>query len=816
MKITMAISMGPRPTILLRPRPTWPRQSTQSWCMAWVCVWCTLGCWAAPPVSLLAAPPGPPGDPVERIQPMHARSIEQQDRIDAAAWAARGRIHQLREEPQEALICYQRAFVRDPTARTLLPDIALLATQQHHGELAVRYAALALDANIITEPKLQRQLAAVLVDEGEFERGAELYRSSVAKLDVHHLTWQDYVALFESARLAYLSNRPDEAVQTIQPVWTLLTTAAPPGESVEFQSLRQALLKETAQPLDLLIDVFLANKQPELAQQALELRNKHHPQPARRAYLQAEIDWLANHPDRARQSLDEYHQLGSSDAGLAPYRLLAQVIDPAATPQAPPSDRLLQQLEKWRDDLPEDLPLALFYAESLAKAGRPEDAQAVYRQVLSRQGVQEAYVGLLQQLIPAGSASDIVDLLIEYLSLSQSLELLNPAFKQLADDEAAVDRVLTEAQRRVDQKADSSMVVLVALALATTRDDDAATRHWLELADQRPVGLTSDILLQLGLDLIIAKRYALSDTVMEVGLRHAGPENRAEFYYYRCEALSQLQRQAEALEMSRLAVEHASPSLRPTVESRYGWLLYRAGRVEEAEQMLLGVTSGRPRRSSPPPADDGQPQPPASSEKADAAAQSDAPEAGSAEPVSEQPAVSQQAGPVSASDGLADPEAVTQARLVLGSIYAAQDRPADAEAQLIAVLMDDPEHVGALNDLAYLWADHGQRLARALQMLLTVVKAEPDNPAYRDSLGWCYYRLGRYGEAVEQLRQAAADPHPDGLILNHLGDALQQLGDLAGALDAWQRSVDRLTEPEQAEQRQMVAAKLEKFRHTSE
>lgn len=685
--------------------------------------------------------------------------------------------------------------MRDPAARTLLPDIALLATQQHQGALAVRYAALALDANIITEPKLQRQLAAVLVDEGEFERGAELYRSSVAKLDVHHLTWQDYVALFESARLAYLSNRPDEAAQTIQPVWTLLTTPAPPGESAEFQSLRQALLKETAQPIDLLIDVFLANKQPELAQQALELRNKHHPQPARRAYLQAEIDWLANHPDRARQSLEEYHALKSSEAGLAPYRLLAQVIDPAATPQAPPSDRLLQQLEKWRDDLPEDLPLALFYAESLTKAGRSEEAQAVYRQVLSREGVQEAYVGLLQQLIPAGSASDLLDLLIEYLSLSQSLELLNPAFKQLADDKAAVDRVLTEAQRRVDQKADSSMVVLVALALATTRDDDAATRHWLELADQRPVGLTSDILLQLGLDLIIAKRYALSDAVMEIGLRHAGPENRAEFYYYRCEALSQLQRQAEALEMSRLAVEHASPSLRPTVESRYGWLLYRAGRVEEAEQMLLGVTSRRGRGSSPPPAADAQPQQPASTEPASPA-----------EP----------AGPVSATDGLADPEAITQARLVLGSIYAAQDRQADAEAQLIAVLMDDPEHVGALNDLAYLWADHGQRLARALQMLLTVVKAEPDNPAYRDSLGWCYYRLGKYGEAVEQLRQAAADPHPDGLILNHLGDALQQLGDLAGALDAWQRSVDRLTEPEQAEQRQMVAAKLEKFRHTSE
>jgi hypothetical protein len=51
-------------------------------------------------------------------------------------------------------------------------------------------------------------------------------------------------------------------------------------------------------------------------------------------------------------------------------------------------------------------------------------------------------------------------------------------------------------------------------------------------------------------------------------------------------------------------------------------------------------------------------------------------------------------------------------------------------------LSDD---AGADNDLGFLWADANKHLDRALKMIVTAVAAEPENRAYRDSLGWVYY-----------------------------------------------------------------------------
>ena len=47
-------------------------------------------------------------------------------------------------------------------------------------------------------------------------------------------------------------------------------------------------------------------------------------------------------------------------------------------------------------------------------------------------------------------------------------------------------------------------------------------------------------------------------------------------------------------------------------------------------------------------------------------------------------------------------------------------------------------------------------------MIQQAVDAEPDNMAYRDSLGWVFFRLGNTREAVAELEKAAADKKPDG------------------------------------------------------
>ena len=104
------------------------------------------------------------------------------------------------------------------------------------------------------------------------------------------------------------------------------------------------------------------------------------------------------------------------------------------------------------------------------------------------------------------------------------------------------------------------------------------------------------------------------------------------------------------------------------------------------------------------------------------------------------------------------------------------------------VLDEYPDDVGANNDLGFLWADENKHLDRALKMIVAAVAAEPENRAYRDSLGWVFYRLGRFPEAVAELEKAVDEKQPDGTILDHLGDAYEKLGRHGKAVAAWQRA----------------------------
>jgi tetratricopeptide (TPR) repeat protein len=134
-------------------------------------------------------------------------------------------------------------------------------------------------------------------------------------------------------------------------------------------------------------------------------------------------------------------------------------------------------------------------------------------------------------------------------------------------------------------------------------------------------------------------------------------------------------------------------------------------------------------------------------------------------------------------------DVVREARLVLSAISVNQGDLPMAEAYLEQVLDEFPDDVGAKNDLGYLYADQNKRLNRALRMTQAAVAAEPENAAYRDSLGWALYRLGRYEEAAAELgKSLALEQEPDGVMYDHLGDVLVKLNDLPAARTAYERA----------------------------
>ena len=89
-------------------------------------------------------------------------------------------------------------------------------------------------------------------------------------------------------------------------------------------------------------------------------------------------------------------------------------------------------------------------------------------------------------------------------------------------------------------------------------------------------------------------------------------------------------------------------------------------------------------------------------------------------------------------------EVMRDIRLALSAVEVELKNTVAAEEWLQQTLDEFPENIGAYNDLGYLWSDQGKHLERALSMVQKAVEAEPENMAYLDSLGWAFYRLGRY------------------------------------------------------------------------
>ncbi len=126
------------------------------------------------------------------------------------------------------------------------------------------------------------------------------------------------------------------------------------------------------------------------------------------------------------------------------------------------------------------------------------------------------------------------------------------------------------------------------------------------------------------------------------------------------------------------------------------------------------------------------------------------------------------------------------------------------------VLDEFPDDPGANNDLGYLWADQNLHLHRAEKMTQLAVAAEPDNFAYRDSLGWALFRLGHYAEALTQLQKAVDKDEPDGEVLAHIAEVRAKLGQDAEAKAAWTRAAEAFKKAGEKEKMEAAQKKLGK------
>jgi tetratricopeptide (TPR) repeat protein/LysM repeat protein len=116
-----------------------------------------------------------------------------------------------------------------------------------------------------------------------------------------------------------------------------------------------------------------------------------------------------------------------------------------------------------------------------------------------------------------------------------------------------------------------------------------------------------------------------------------------------------------------------------------------------------------------------------------------------------------------------------------------------------------PDQPQVLNYLGYSWVDMNMNLEEGLEMIKRAVELRPSDGYIVDSLGWAYYRLNRFEEAVTELERAVSLKPEDPILNDHLGDAYWRVGRQLEATFQWSHARDMKPEPD------VLATVLEKL-----
>ncbi len=672
-------------------------------------------------------------DTILPLVPRHPRTEADQDRVEALSLFSAGRMCQWKEEEAKALRLYQRALRRDPEADTVAEFVVSLATQLERPAEAARYARRAGELEAIDALHM-RGLGVHLFERGDWQGAVELYEKALALGRGDKPSAADILMRMEMGRLRHLLDDYENAAEDFALVVDALEN---PKKYFLDKSFVDDLQGEAGQTYSLMGECFLLADRVDDAAAAFEKAHRANSHKARQGFDLARINARRDRPAEALDKLQVYFDERGNVAGVSPYLLLETLLKDLGK-----KDELVQRLEKLHAADPENVPLAYFLAERYSQAKQFDKAEPLLVKLSKDSPTITGYRLMVQILRESKRVEELLDLLAEASTRVPSLDSLSTDGKSLCQDKELVEALLGTARKRHEADPDGfgyDHRQATALILLDAKRFDAAG-EFLDLAIKADSARAANLLPVWGMSLLMDDRFADAVKVFQRGSELKLPENEAAVIgFYLASALEMDGRTDEALAAAKRAALTDEDS--PRLASRVGWVLYHAERLDDAYQVYSNVV----KRFDP------------------------------------------------KHDSAEIRESVREARLILSNICVLRDQLPDAVEWLEEVLDEFPGNIAALNDLGYLWAERSEHLTRAHEMIRAAVDGDPENAAYRDSLGWVLFRLGRPDEALVELTKAA-EGEPDPVILDHLGDVYAELKKPDKAKEAWQRSVEKFTE----------------------
>lgn len=120
-------------------------------------------------------------------------------------------------------------------------------------------------------------------------------------------------------------------------------------------------------------------------------------------------------------------------------------------------------------------------------------------------------------------------------------------------------------------------------------------------------------------------------------------------------------------------------------------------------------------------------------------------------------------------------------------VYDSMDQWDNAEVAIKKAQVLAGQRPEVLNFLGYGWINRGLHVEQGMDLIRQALNITPKSGAIIDSLGWGYYKLGKYDQALSFIEQAVTMEPSDAEINEHLGDVYKALGRDTEAGYEWQR-----------------------------
>jgi len=699
---------------------------------------------------------GPRGYQLQRLdepalpaEPVELRTEADQKRIEAQSWYMTGWLFKQRERYREALSAFEKAAeIRPDFAQAYM---ALIEVSLHLRDSAkvVEYAKKAVEHDP-ENFQLLRQLGVEMVKNRQLKPAIQYLEQALKSTELDHQS-RFFVLINRDLGIIYNGiGETDKAGACYEVVLDALLQPARYGLD---SRTRSELQKHASTSFERIGQVLLAADRTDSALKALEQAvSERKGKPGQVNLLLAQVYYRTEDYARGLEQLDQYFESGQSQ-GRTPFVLLGSLLE-----KLDQSDTLIERLETLAGKETRNQDLRFFLAATYAAAQRLDDAEKIYRAALDRKPSAEAYLGLAGIYRQRGKARELLENLSSTLDRQQELQAVAVRFEaemKAIEEDRELLQALLEAGRDGTQDGvgpnDFSRVFFLARLAARAELIDEAV-EFFRLALKAAPSRAESVLSGLGQTLLDADRFAEAAEVYQEAIANPlAARSKPDNFLRKALALEMAGQTENALK----AVEEASkliPGGHPFLAFRKAWIYYHSQQFDQAVKFYEEFLKKYP-----------------------------------------------------------DETLARQVKFSLSAIYVQLGEVTRGEQILERFLEENPDDPGVNNDLGYLYADQGKNLKKARDMIAKAVKAEPENAAYADSMGWVLYKLGELEDARKYLVKASTmENGDDPTIWDHLGDCYRKLDDREQAEQAWNKAL-KLLEQESRPDEDLVRQIREKL-----